>query len=99
MATQEALRDATQSAEIMARAAVEPLLENSDLEKSVGLSQLDELAVERLLAEPVVAVRLWDAEGTIVYATEPRLIGQQFPWATRNSRSCGKGGSRPRSAT
>ena len=79
VATQEALRDATQSAEIMARAAVEPLLENSDLEKSVGLSQLDELAVERLLAEPVVAVRLWDAEGTIVYATEPRLIGQQFP--------------------
>ena len=92
VATQEALRDATQSAEIMARAAVEPLLENSDLEKSVGLSQLDELAVERLLAEPVVAARLWDAEGTIVYATEPRLIGQQFPLGDEDLEILREGG-------
>lgn len=92
VATQEALRDATQSAEIMARAAVEPLLEKSDLERSVGLSELDELARERLLAEPVVAVRLWDVDGTVVYATEPRLIGQQFPLGDEELEILAEGG-------
>ncbi len=78
VAAEEALRDATELAQVMARAAVEPQLEGSDLSRSVGLSQLDRLARQRLLADPVVAIRLWTEDGIIAYATEPRLIGQQF---------------------
>ncbi len=78
VAADEALRDATELAEVMARAAVEPELEGADLTRSVGLSGLDRLARQKLLADPVVAIRLWADDGTIVYATEPRLIGQRF---------------------
>lgn len=78
VAQDEALRDATELAEAMARLSVEPLLADSDLARSVGLSELDELARQKLLAEPVVAVRLWSPDGTIAYATDPRLIGRQF---------------------
>ncbi|MFN8126671.1 MAG: sensor histidine kinase [Candidatus Nanopelagicales bacterium] len=92
VATQEALRDATQSAEIMARAAVEPLLADGDLEKSQGLSELDQLARERLLADPVVAVRLWRPDGTVVYSTETRLIGQQFPLGDEELEILAEGG-------
>lgn len=78
VAEDEALRDATELAQTMARLGVEPLLAEADLERSQGLSQLDALAQEKLLREPVVAVRLWGQDGTIVYANEPRLIGREF---------------------
>ena len=32
----------------------------------------------RLLADPLVTVRLWDADGTIVYSDKPQLIGERF---------------------
>ena len=78
VATQEALRDATELTEVIARSAVEPLLEESDLSRSVGLSELDALSQQRLMTDPVVAVRLWSADGTIAYASDSRLIGQKF---------------------
>ena len=78
VAEEEALRDATAIAEVMARASVEPYLADADLSRSVGLSDLDALARERLLLDPVVAVRLWSDDGTVVYATDPELIGLNF---------------------
>ena len=35
-------------------------------------------SVERVLSGDVVSVRLWTAEGTIVYADDPELIGRQY---------------------
>ncbi len=78
VAQDEALRDATELGQAMARLSVEPLLADSDLARSVGLSELDELARQKLMTEPVVAVRLWNPDGTIAYATDPRLIGRHF---------------------
>lgn len=78
VAEEEALRDATAIAEVMARASVEPYLADADLSRSVGLSELDALARERLLMDPVVAVRMWTPDGTVAYATDPALIGLTF---------------------
>lgn len=78
VAAEEALRGATAMAEVIARSAIEPLLEASDLQRSVRLSELDALVTQRLLVDPVVAVRLWATDGTVVYASDPRLIGQRF---------------------
>lgn len=78
VAEEEALRDATAIAEVMARASVEPYLADADLSRSVGLSELDALARDRLLQDPVVAVRLWTPDGTVAYATDPALIGLTF---------------------
>lgn len=78
VAEEEALRDARELAQVFARTSVEPLLADADLTRSVGLSELDALAQERLIADPVVAVRLWTPEGVIAYANDSRLIGRQF---------------------
>lgn len=78
VAQEEAVRDATELGQTMARLAVEPLIADSDLARSQGLSELDELVQHKLLTEPVVAVRMWGEDGTIVYANDSRLIGRQF---------------------
>lgn len=78
VAKEEAVRDAAALAEVMARASVEPYLVEADLSRSVGLSELDVLARDRLLKDPVVAVRLWTTDGTVAYASDPSLIGLTF---------------------
>lgn len=77
VATAEALRAATQVASVMARAAIEPQLADAGTDPD----KLDPLVREQLLVEPVVAVRIWEPDGTIAYATEPRLIGERFALA------------------
>lgn len=78
VATSEALRDDTQLAQIVARSSVAPLLEGTDIRTASGTAAMDALAQDRLLVAPVVAVRLWSTDGTIVYATDHRLIGKTF---------------------
>lgn len=78
VAREEAVRDATVVAEVMARSSIEPYLADADLSRSVGLSQLDALAQDRLLTDPVVAIRLWKPDGTVAYATDTELIGLKF---------------------
>ena len=43
-----------------------------------SIAALDEVVRNRLLADPLVTVRLWDADGTIVYSDKPQLIGERF---------------------
>ena len=44
-----------------------------------ALDDLDRIVQERVLGERVVRVKIWDAEGRIVYSDEPRLIGSRYP--------------------
>ncbi len=92
VAEEEALREATTLAQVMARSAVEPYLADADLTESVGLSQFDEFARQRLLVDPVVAVRMWTAEGVIAYATDPSLIGRRFGLGAAEAEILASGG-------
>ena len=76
----EALRDARQFAVLTGQGIVEPALGDGVLESGrAALDDLDRIVQERVLGERVVRVKIWDAEGRIVYSDEPRLIGSRYP--------------------
>lgn len=76
----EALRDARQFAVLTGQGIVEPALGDDVLESGrAALDDLDRIVQERVLGERVVRVKIWDAEGRIVYSDEPRLIGSRYP--------------------
>ena len=77
--TDTAVHDARRDAAVLARTAVEPAL-------SDGLMQADPAAVavidnevrRRVLDQNLVRVKLWRADGRIVYSDETRLIGSSY---------------------
>jgi len=40
--------------------------------------RLDDFVRERILLDPVVRMKLWGLDGTILYSDEPRLVGRHF---------------------
>src|SRR5205085_4397570 len=48
-------------------------------ERPAAIAALDRTVHARLLADPVVRVKIWDPSGRIVYSDEPRLIGARYP--------------------
>jgi signal transduction histidine kinase len=76
----EALRDARQYTVLTGQGIVEPALGDSVLDGDrSALAQLDTVVQERVLGERVVRVKIWAADGRIVYSDEPRLIGSRYP--------------------
>ncbi|MBW0255006.1 ATP-binding protein [Cellulomonas sp. PS-H5] len=79
IAEQESVNDAARSTDLLADAVVQPALTDGvaagDPE---ALAALDAVVRDRVLGDAVVRVKLWDADGRIVYSDEPRLIGDTF---------------------
>ena len=76
----EAVRDARVVARLAAAGVVEPNLEDALLEgEARALARMDRVVQERVLDESVVRVKIWSADGRIVYSDEPRLIGSRYP--------------------
>ena len=46
--------------------------------QSPRYQELNQIIRSRLLQAPVVRLKLWRRDGTVLYSDEPRLIGQQF---------------------
>lgn len=44
-----------------------------------ALDNLDKMVRRRVLQDPVVRVKVWTADGRILYSDEPRLIGEVYP--------------------
>jgi signal transduction histidine kinase len=75
----EALRDARQFAVLTGQGIVEPALDAGVLTSDRrALDDLDRLVQERVLGERIVRVKIWDADGRIVYSDEPRLVGSRY---------------------
>jgi two-component system, NarL family, sensor kinase len=76
----EAIRQAKDVTRLAGRGIAEPAL-------SPGLYSGDPAAMRRVkraldgtvLREPVVRVKIWTADGRILWSDEPRLIGKRFP--------------------
>ena len=84
----EAIRDARQFAVLTGQSIVEPAMRNGVLSGDpAALGALDRIVQERVLGERIVRVKVWNADGRIVYSDEPRLIGQRFLSTPRRSRS------------
>ncbi|WP_146903453.1 sensor histidine kinase [Cellulomonas aerilata] len=79
-AEKEALRDARVAAGILARTVVEPALQDGLLTGDpAAIDAMDEMVeTSGLMSGDLVRIKLWTADGRIVYSDEPRLIGQVF---------------------
>jgi signal transduction histidine kinase len=77
-ATAEAIRDARTLTNLEAVDVVAPLLRDDALAGGPGLEALDRIVRERVLGSHIVRIKIWDADGRIVYSDRPALIGVRF---------------------
>jgi two-component system, NarL family, sensor kinase len=83
-ATASAIRQAKELTALAGRGIVEPLLTPRLLAGDrTALTRLDRTVRRRILrGTPIVRVKVWDAQGRIVYSDAPALIGARFPLGT-----------------
>lgn len=77
--TQDAIADADRVTSIAAEAAVEPILTDGIITMDPGiLAEIDHVVRNQVRRGSLVRVKIWGADGTILYSDEPRLIGERF---------------------
>lgn len=75
----EAIRDARTVTRVVGNGVIEPNLTDALVAGDrAALARMDEIVRDRVLADPVVRVKIWTADGRIVYSDEPRLIGFSY---------------------
>ncbi len=75
----EAIRDAKRVTRLAGEGIVEPNLSRGVLSGDPeALRALDRVVRARVLRDGIVRVKLWTADGRIVYSDEPRLIGARY---------------------
>jgi two-component system NarL family sensor kinase len=78
-AAEEALSDARATTRLLARSVAEPAIPAGLAAGRPGaVDRFDRTATERLLVGDVRRVKIWSADGTIVYSDDVRLIGETF---------------------
>jgi len=79
-AREEALTDARATTLLLARSVAEPAIPPGLATGRAGsVDRFDRAMADRLLIGDVRRVKVWAADGTIVYSDEVRLIGEKFP--------------------
>lgn len=77
--TQDAIADADRVTSIAAESAVEPLLDDGIVSMDPAvLAEIDQVVRNQVRRGSLVRVKIWGADGTILYSDEPRLIGEKF---------------------
>src|SRR4029079_4956846 len=71
LAEREAVNDAATMADVLAEAVVEPSLTDALVAGDpAAVAALDQVARDRLLSDSFVRVKLWSADGKVLYADE-----------------------------
>jgi two-component system NarL family sensor kinase len=79
-ATAEAIWDARETTELLAHSVAEPGMPRGLVDGDAGaIDRMDRLVLDRLLVTDVDRVKIWDADGRIVYSDKPKLIGDVYP--------------------
>jgi signal transduction histidine kinase len=82
VATSEAVKDAKRITEIVSQTTVEPnITDGLAAGRPQAIRRFDRVIRKRVLRDPIVRVKVWTAEGRLVYSDEPRLIGASYPLA------------------
>jgi len=77
--TEQATDEAKRVAFVSASGIIAPLLDDDVLSmERATLDRVDASVRDFVLQGSLVRVKIWRADGTILYSDEPRLIGQQF---------------------
>jgi two-component system, NarL family, sensor kinase len=81
LAEREAVNDAATMAGVLAKAVVEPALSDALVAGDpAAIAAFDDVARAQLLSpDSIVRVKLWNADGRVLYADESQLIGRSFP--------------------
>jgi two-component system, NarL family, sensor kinase len=80
LARSEAVRDARKQTTLTGHGIVEPALTTGVVRGDPqAIDRLDNVIRQRVLTSDVVRIKVWNAEGKILYSDEPRLIGKRFP--------------------
>jgi two-component system NarL family sensor kinase len=86
--TRESIRDAWRLTQAIGETAIEPRLTRALVDGDpTAVRSFDRLVRTRVIRDPVFRVKLWSAEGRIVYSDEPRLIGLRFPLDAEERRA------------
>jgi two-component system NarL family sensor kinase len=77
--TNEALSKAREVTRLVGKGIVEPNLTEGVVRGRPGaLARFDQLIRKRVLQNPIVRVKLWEASGRLAYSDKRRLIGQHY---------------------
>jgi len=88
LSTSEAVRDARRLATVTGRGVVEPALTTGVVRGDPqAIARLDRVVRRRVLAPDVARVKVWNAEGRILYSDDASLIGRQYPLAPEDLRA------------
>lgn len=80
VATREAVRQAEQATELVASTVIAPALDDGLLRGDpAAIEQLDAVVQETVLGERILNVRVWSADGQILYADDLADVGEHFP--------------------
>jgi two-component system, NarL family, sensor kinase len=92
LSTSEAVRDARRLAMVTGRGIVEPALTTAVVRGDPqAIARLDRIVRTRVLAPDVARVKVWNAEGKILYSDLPVLIGKRFPLGADDLRALRNG--------
>ena len=76
----EAVADARVTTELLAHSVAEPAIPRKLVATDPGaIDRFDRAVLSRLMVGDVRRIKIWRADGTIVYSDETDLIGQRFP--------------------
>lgn len=76
----QAVNEARQIARLTGIGIVQPLVDSEVLQgRPAALDTLNDVVREAVIAGSLVRVKLWTADGRVIYSDEGRLIGQRFP--------------------
>ncbi len=79
LSTSQAVRDARRVTAITGHGIVQPALTTAVVRGDPrAIARLDRIIRRRVLAPDVARIKIWNAEGKILYSDEPRLIGRRF---------------------
>jgi signal transduction histidine kinase len=79
-ARDEAVADARSTTELLAHSVAEPAIPRGLVTGDAGaIDRFDRNVLSRLLVGDVRRIKIWRADGTIVYSDATQLIGQRFP--------------------
>ena len=85
--TKEAIRLSSESARLIGRGSSVPLVTKELLAGDpAALAALDQVVRERVLDDEIVRVKVWQADGRIVYSDQRELIGQRYELAGEDRR-------------
>jgi two-component system, NarL family, sensor kinase len=77
--TERAIAEAKNVTWVSMKGIIEPVLDDAllDMDRDV-LDRIDVVVRQSVLRGSLVRVKIWSQDGTILYADEPRLIGERF---------------------